>query len=112
MRNFYKTIISSLLLLVAAMPTHAQKKGVVTGQVINMAGDALVGVTVMVEGSAVGTATDRKGEFSIVAKPNDRLTFSYLGYAEQTVPIQNQKRVVVTLKDDATVIEDIVVEVG
>lgn len=112
MRNFYKIIISSLLLLVAAMPAHAQKKGVVTGQVINMAGDALVGVTVMVEGSAVGTATDRKGEFSIVAKPNDRLTFSYLGYAEQTVPIQNQKRVVVTLKDDATVIEDIVVEVG
>lgn len=111
MRNFTKTIISALFVLIMSLPAFAQK-GVVTGEVINMDGEALVGVTVMVEGSAVGTSTNRKGEYSIVAKPTDRLVFSYLGYAEQVVPIQNQSRVVVTLKDDATVIEDIVVEVG
>lgn len=111
MRNFTKTIISTLFVLIMSLPAFAQK-GVVTGEVINMDGEALVGVTVMVEGSAVGTSTNRNGEYSIVAKPTDRLVFSYLGYAEQTVPIQNQSRVVVTLKDDATVIEDIVVEVG
>ncbi len=111
MRNFYKTLFAALSALIICLPTFAQK-GVITGQVINMAGDALVGVTVMVEGSAVGTSTNRNGEYSIVAKPTDKLVFSYLGYTEQTVPIQNQTRVVVTMKDDATVIEDIVVEVG
>lgn len=111
MKQFYKTLFVVLSTLIISLSTFAQK-GVVTGEVINMAGEALVGVTVMVEGSAVGTSTNRNGEYSIVAKPTDRLVFSYLGYAEQTVPIQNQSRVVVTLKDDATVIEDIVVEVG
>ena len=111
MRNFYKSLISALFVLVLSLPTFAQK-GVVTGQVINMEGDALVGVTVIVEGTAVGTSTNRNGEYSIMAKPTDKLVFSYLGYTEQIVPIQNQTRIVVTMKDDATVIEDIVVEVG
>ena len=112
MRNFYKYLLSTLILIATATSSLFAQKGIVSGSVINMEGAPLVGVTVMVEGSAVGTSTNRNGEYSIVAKPSDKLVFSYLGYAEQTVPVGNQSRIVVTMKDDAMVIEDVVVEVG
>ena len=88
------------------------QKGVVTGKVIDMQGNPLVGVTVMVEGTAVGAATNRNGEFSIVAKPSDKLVFSYLGYADYTCPVGKQTRIVATMKDNAEMVEEIVVEVG
>ena len=111
MKTFAKTLIFTLLAVMLSGAAFAQKN-IISGQVIDMSGKPLVGVTVMVEDSAVGTSTNRNGEFSIVAKPSDKLVFSYLGYADYTVPVGNQSRIVATLKDDAQVIEDIVVEVG
>ena len=111
MKTFAKTLIFTLLAVMLSGAAFAQKN-IISGQVIDMSGKPLVGVTVMVEDSAVGTSTNRNGEFSIVAKPSDKLVFSYLGYADYTVPVGNQSRIIATLKDDAQVIEDIVVEVG
>lgn len=111
MKTFTKHLFLTLIAVALSSAVFAQK-GIITGQVIDMSGNPLVGVTVMVENSAVGTSTNRNGEFSIVAKPSDNLTFSYLGYADYTCPVGKQSRIVVTMKDDAQMIEDIVVEVG
>ena len=111
MKTFTKQIFLTLMAVVLSTAAFAQKN-IVTGQVIDMSGNPLVGVTVMVESTAVGAATNRNGEFSIVAKPSDKLIFSYLGYADYTCPVGKQSRIVVTMKDDAQMIEDIVVEVG
>lgn len=111
MKTFTKHLFLTLIAVALSSEVFAQK-GIITGQVIDMSGNPLVGVTVMVENSAVGTSTNRNGEFSIVAKPSDNLTFSYLGYADYTCPVGKQSRIVVTMKDDAQMIEDIVVEVG
>ena len=111
MKTFAKQIFLTLMAVVLSTAAFAQK-GVVTGKVIDMQGNPLVGVTVMVEGTAVGAATNRNGEFSIVAKPSDKLVFSYLGYADYTCPVGKQTRIVATMKDNAEMVEEIVVEVG
>lgn len=45
----------------------------------------LAGVTVQASGSTTSTATDANGNFSITAAANATLTFSYIGYATQTI---------------------------
>lgn len=51
-------------------------KGVVTGE----DGQALSGVSVVVEGTRKGTTTDESGNFTIDANPGDVLVFSMVGY--------------------------------
>lgn len=59
-----------------------------TGKVIDPEGQGLPGVTINVAGSTIGTVSDFDGNYSITL-PNraNQLTYSYVGYIPQTLPI-------------------------
>lgn len=59
----------------------------VTGVVKDENNDPLMGVSIVIKGSSVGTVSDFTGNYEIKAEPGDRLVFSYMGYntLEKTV---------------------------
>lgn len=82
----------------------------VSGSVTEENGDPLIGVTVAVKGVSVGTATDFDGNYTLsVPDAASILVFSYTGYISQEVPVGNQTRIDVTLKESVTDLSEVVV---
>jgi TonB-linked SusC/RagA family outer membrane protein len=101
-----------LLLLTLFLPLagYAQTAREVTGKVLDGTGSGLPGVTVLVPGTTNGTGTGGDGTFRIqVPATATKLSFSFVGYATQTVDITGKTTVGVTLKDDAQALGDVVV---
>lgn len=102
-----KFALLSLLMLFSAS-VMAQVK--VTGTVIDEAGEAVLGATVREKGTQSGAATDINGNFSInVKSANATLSISYVGYQTETVRLAGRTNVKVTLKTDATMLDETVV---
>ena len=77
----------------------AQQKQI-SGTVKDATGEPMVGVTVMADGRAAAV-TDMDGNFTInEAKPNTKLTISYVGYADQTFTVGNRSDFNVVMKED------------
>ncbi len=79
----------------------------VTGTVADAIG-GIIGASVMIDGTTTGAITDLDGNYSIEAKIGDTLVFSFMGYKTTKVlvtgPVIN-----VTLEDDATLLDEVVV---
>jgi len=100
-------ILSALFLFLATGIGYA---GLVKGRVTDAAGEALLGVTVMVKGSAVGTATDINGNYEIsVSSQSAVLRFSYIGYVPKDEPVGNRTVINVLLQEDHNVLNEVVV---
>ncbi|HEY9260136.1 SusC/RagA family TonB-linked outer membrane protein, partial [Chitinophaga sp.] len=80
-----------------------------TGVVKDASGTLLIGVTVKVKGSNVGTITDLNGHFSIAAGPGDDLVISYVGYEVQTFHVGNFGPLQLYLKQQASSLDEAVV---
>ncbi len=85
------------------------QQNVISGTVVDEAGVPLGGVNILKVGTTTGTQTDFDGNFSINAANGDQLTFSYIGMETVTVTIDNNTTVNVTLKEDASQLQEIVV---
>ena len=79
----------------------------VTGVVEDAAGP-LIGASVLVKGTSVGTITDFDGNFSIEANIGDELEFSYMGYVSQTVKVTDAP-IRVTMAENTEVLSEVVV---
>jgi iron complex outermembrane receptor protein len=87
LNNHYlmKILLSSLVLLFS-LQAIAQS-GTITGKVSDAeTKEALIGVTILVEGTTLGAITDLDGKFNIknVAPGNRTLRFKYVGYEDLT----------------------------
>ena len=85
----------------------AQTNGKVTGVVKDASGEPLIGVTVRVKGTQVGTTTDINGNYSIKASKNQTLTFSYVGYKATEVPASQAANVV--MNNDGLKLDEVVI---
>jgi TonB-dependent outer membrane receptor, SusC/RagA subfamily, signature region len=72
-------------------------------------GEPLIGITVLVEGTQNGTATDNEGFYSITASPTQSLIFTSIGMIKQTIPINNRTLINVILKEDSQLLNELVV---
>ena len=106
-----------MLLLLCALgnmfPALAQqtKTRTITGLVTDEAKEPLIGASVVVKGTTVGTITDFDGNF-VLSVPTGAiaLEFSYVGYKSKTITVPATTKVVnVQLSDDAQVLSDVVV---
>jgi len=80
-------------------------KGIVTDE----GNVPLPGVTVFVKGTSVGTTTDLDGRFSLYLPESAKeVTFSYMGYQEQSAPVEDGKVIHVVLKEDSETIAEAV----
>jgi hypothetical protein len=81
-------------------------KGIVTSQADNT---TLPGVTYRIVNTDKGGATDFDGNFEIKVQKGDVLEFSYLGYVKQLVAIEDQQTLAISMVEDTTSLDEIVV---
>lgn len=86
-----------------------QNAGLVKGTVKDVKGEPLIGVNIIVKGSAQGAITDLDGNFSLKAKVGDVLVVSYTGYTSQEVTIRNNQHLNLVLKENLTELGEVVV---
>lgn len=99
--------ISCLLIFSARL--QAQDLAI-TGTVISQTdGGPLPGVTVAIQGTNRGTTTSGTGEFRINAPVGAKLTFSLIGMQSQTVNVSNASPLRISLADDVSALEEVVV---
>ena len=79
----------------------------VNGHVKDATGEPIIGATVRVAGQDGGTVSDFDGNFQIKAPQGATLNVTYVGY--QPANVKAAPNVVITLQDDAKVLENVVV---
>jgi len=79
----------------------------VKGHVKDATGEGVIGATVRVAGTQNATITDFDGNFTLQAKQGADLQVSFMGY--QTATVKAAPSVVVTLEEDQTVLNEVVV---
>lgn len=93
------------LLLLFSLPLRAQN--VVNGTVVGEDNEAIIGASVVVEGTTTGTITDLNGRFSVSVPAKGKLIVSFIGYITQTVTDLKNPRIV--LKEDLMKLDEVVV---
>ena len=104
MEKLKKLFLSFVLLSVSTI-MYAQTE--IKGTVVDAKGETVIGATVMEKGTSNGTITDFDGNFTIKVKEGAILVFTYIGYQTTEVPAQQDMKV--TMKDDAEVLQEVVV---
>lgn len=96
--------------LIVVSPNEVNQLLGINGRVTDASGEPLAGVTISVPGTSIGTATDADGKFSLsVPDANSRLTFSYIGYLTQEITVGNQRNFQITLHEQLTEMDEVVV---
>lgn len=108
---FRRLFVTSLVFLLFVSAGFAQDRIEVSGVVTDAAtNEPLIGVTVAEKGKkGNGTATDLNGHFALKVPSNGTLTFSYVGYASQEVPVEGQTMLSVALSENQQMLDEIVV---
>ncbi len=106
-----KSIIITLLLAVCHISLMSAQEDIITGKVLDIGGEPLIGVHVKWKNQKVGTVTDLEGNFTLSApKTKATLSVSYMGYKTQEVDVEKGQRTVsITLVDDAQNLDELVV---
>lgn len=83
----------------------------ISGVVKDNTGMTLPGVTVVLKGTAVGTATDQAGKFSLEIPKSDKivLIFSFIGMQSKEVPWKGESSLNVVLEEETAKLDEVVV---
>lgn len=91
------------------VPKDIQVKPIEGMVVDSVSGEALVGVTIKVKGSTIGTLTDAEGKFSLEIPDGAMLEVSYLGYETKTISVGEKSNLTIALSPAATGLDQLVV---
>ena len=117
-KHFRASLIQSLMLtavfLVMGMQVASAQVHTVRGTVLSAADNTpLAGVNVVETGTLNGTAADVDGTFTLtVSSPNASLSASFVGFVTQTVAINGQSNISISLEEDTALLEEVVVTAG
>lgn len=102
------TVCMALLWNVQTM--NAQNDAIQVKGVVNEALGPVIGASVVEKGKTTnGTITDIDGNFILTVPRNATLVISYIGYQTQEIPVGGKTFLNVTLKEDAEILEEVVV---
>lgn len=102
--------MSFLLVVGIFFQSNAQERKI-TGKVTSSVdGSALPSVTVQIVGTTKGTQTDTQGNYSIVVPSSKSvLSFRFVGFTSQEIPVGSQTTINITLKEDTKALEEVLV---
>ena len=80
----------------------------VSGCVTDADGEPLIGASVMVAGTRIGTVTDIDGNYTMTAPAGSRLSIAYVGYKTKTLHVISHT-INVIMEEDANALEEVVV---
>ncbi|MEM8846508.1 MAG: SusC/RagA family TonB-linked outer membrane protein, partial [Bacteroidota bacterium] len=103
------TLLRGFLFIGALLCFGMVKAQTVTGTVSDASGP-LPGASVVVKGTTNGTQTDFDGNYTLNDVASDAtIVFSYIGFASQEIPVNGQTTIDVTLQEDASQLDEVVV---
>ncbi len=105
-----KRIVFTLLITcLAVLAAVAQRR--IEGRVYDPAnGDPIIGATVTVKNTTVGTVTDLDGKFVItIAKNEDIISVSYTGYVSTEVVVGNRNQLDIVINQNTSILDEVVV---
>jgi iron complex outermembrane receptor protein len=108
-RNLFVKHILMWAFLLISFPMLAQQttvSGTVTGA---ESGEPLPGVSIVEKGTQNGTTTNMEGEYSITLPEDAVLTFSFVGYVTQEIPVDGRTTINVEMKQKMEELEEVVV---
>ena len=115
-RNLINQLFFTAIAAIIAIPSpiFAQQPFddvTITGTVINVEGEAVVGATVILKGhTGRGTATDVNGKYSITVPQGSTLIIAFMGYEEKELELQPDiSDYLTTLNEAQTRINDVVI---
>ncbi|MEG1841962.1 MAG: TonB-dependent receptor [Alistipes sp.] len=92
------------------MSMFAQSAGFEVSGVVSDKNGAIIGASVLVKGTTIGTSTDGEGAYSItIPKSPATLEFSFIGYKTREIPVTSATKLNVVLEEDAQTLADVVV---
>jgi len=113
--------VIALMLLAGTFKIHASaftglsfetvyQQRTITGRVIDANGNPLPGVNIVEKGTTNGALTTSDGRYTLtVISTRPVLTFSFIGYVTQDVPVGDQATINITLLEAVTGLEEVVV---
>lgn len=101
--------LTSFVIAFCLCVLSSSAQSVVTGVAKDASQEPLPGVAILVKGSNVGTITNADGQFSVKAKKNDILIFSYVGMKSKDVKVTSYTPITVVLDDDLAALDEVVV---
>ena len=81
----------------------------ISGTVTDSTGEPLIGVSVTVPGTTMGTATDIDGRYGIQADAKAKLKFSYVGHGTVEEAVNGRSVINVRMQEDSEVLNEVVV---
>lgn len=81
----------------------------ITGTVKDLNGEPIIGGNVVEKGTTNGTITDAEGRFSLNVSSDATLIVSYIGYVASEIPVKDKTSIIITLKEDSKILEEVVV---
>lgn len=110
MKNQLKVFLVCFISLFTFAGQMMGQQKAITGKVVDTLNEGMPGVNVQVKGTTSGTITDIDGNFSI-SVPNTKsvLVFTFIGYVKQEIPVGNQTKLNIQMKDDTQSLDEVVV---
>ncbi|ALJ03806.1 hypothetical protein APS56_00960 [Pseudalgibacter alginicilyticus] len=106
----YSIKANDILVRKKEVNSSQQSKITVTGIVYDEVDSPLPGVNIIEQGTNNGVTTDFEGNFSIEVLPTSTLVFSYLGFQNEILSINNQSSPLkVVLKPDMNVLNEVII---
>ena len=111
LNKLFISLISTVIFLIIGTLSVSAANYPVKGTVIDeKTNTSLIGVSVLVEGTSIGTVTDIDGNFSISApSENSTLVFSYVGYTSQKVKLNGQSNIKILLSENLKNLDEVIV---
>jgi TonB-linked SusC/RagA family outer membrane protein len=81
----------------------------ITGTVTDAKGEAIIGASVFMKGTKIGTVTNVEGHFSLNVTDQATLTISYIGYTPIEIKTGTQSKLEIKLQEDSKSLEEVVV---
>lgn len=94
-----------------AAPIPSKKSERISGTILDIKDEPLIGVSVTIKGTTIGTITDINGKFQLDAPENETLVFSYIGYQTKEVPVKGNSTINLILNESLNDL-DVVVVIG
>lgn len=109
--NISYDIVDKTVILSKAAKELPYYKHQITGTVVDEKGEPLIGATVFVENTKLGTSTDIEGMFVLLVEGNrPKLRATYVGMKPKTVQLKpGERSVIITMEEDAQLMNEMIV---
>lgn len=115
-QGWCKVILTLAILLLSLEKGFAETTDIrqntisITGTVTSASdGMPLIGVSIVVKGTAEGTVSDMEGNYKINVPSNATLVFSYIGYITQEIAVAGRANISIVMEESTETLSEVVV---